>query len=86
MNVLICVCARVCTGNGVGEAVAEAPLWSHLRVQNQLGASLCWFQEDTWFFCTVRTSLSPPAPRLSSVAALRQPSGAGNHAPGVPRR
>ena len=86
MHVLICVCARVCAGNGVGEAVAEAPLWSHLRVRNQLGASLCWFQEDTWFFCTVRASLPAAAPRLSPVAALRQLSSAGYHAPRAPRR
>lgn len=62
------------------EAVAGCFV-SHLPVrQNQLGASLCWFQEDTGSSAQSVPS-SPAAPRLSSVAALRQPSGAGNHAP-----
>lgn len=48
----------MCAGEGAGVAAAEASLWKALAgSEASLAPPLCWFDEDTCLFCTVRTSL-----------------------------
>nr|XP_008534675.1 PREDICTED: uncharacterized protein LOC103561702 [Equus przewalskii] len=61
VRVRTCVCARVRRGGCRGGCRRGSFVEGTCRFRSQLGASPCWFHEDTWLFA-VGTSPSPATP------------------------